>query len=389
MNNSYAMVPTMNLVSSGYNPNRMTEAAMSQLVEEVKRQGRLLKPVVATRKGDKLVIVDGEHNWGAAFMAGLAEVPVEIVEADDFEARRQTFVRNLSGDWHKVRLGRMFVEMQTLQDQCVEEDMQYAIDEGTAGYGIFRDPANRASNRTLAKWLGVSEGTVRNMMLYARAADLVGRDYVPLFTEDEIAAMTIREVRKLIAQLEGVADEEEQQAPDQAPDETRILGRLKRAWNKASEDERDTFITWTGAADAREVAAYNRGFADGSTEAAKAEARNDHADEEPKPRTSTKAPKCAGCGKRIKSMKVEHQGAVYHHDCAAKAAGGEKSNGEARSGYADRHAILEARKARNWSQTELAKAVGTRQPIISRLEAGKTVADAIVERVVEVLELSQ
>jgi hypothetical protein len=42
---------------------------------------------------------------------GLAAVPIEEIDADAFEARRQTYVRNLSGEWHKVKLGRMFVEM--------------------------------------------------------------------------------------------------------------------------------------------------------------------------------------------------------------------------------------------------------------------------------------
>ena len=67
----------------------------------------------------------------------------------EFEARRQTYVRNLAGNWHNVRLGRMFVEM--LNTQVV------------------------ASNRDLAAWLAISEGTVRNMILLQHGCPVVRR----------------------------------------------------------------------------------------------------------------------------------------------------------------------------------------------------------------------
>jgi ParB-like chromosome segregation protein Spo0J len=146
MRNDYAMVNPKSLRPSGYNPNVLNGDQCRQLFEEIQRQGRLLKPVVCRRGPDgDLIIIDGEHNWEAARMASLTAIPIEVVEVDDFEARRQTFVRNLTGSWHKVRLGRMFADM-------------------LARRGL--------SNRDLAAELGCSEGTVRNTLLYARAADL-------------------------------------------------------------------------------------------------------------------------------------------------------------------------------------------------------------------------
>jgi ParB-like chromosome segregation protein Spo0J/DNA-binding XRE family transcriptional regulator len=271
------MVDPKSLKPSGYNPNVLNDDQRAQLVAEVKWLGKLLKPAVCREDDGQLVIIDGEHNWRAALEAGLSEIPVEILELQaedetrtnfaDFEARRQTFVRNLSGTWHKVRLGRMFVEM--------------------------LNTLRVSSNRELAQFLGISEGTVRNMILYNTAARMcAGRENCP--DEDAIAAMGVRQVRELIARLEGLADDGEQQdQPGAAEPEARILARLKRAWHKATEDERNEFLTWTGITETIDtfkklVEAYRRELAKAQTPAAEpvaskpvatanGEARNDYA----------------------------------------------------------------------------------------------------------------
>ena len=139
MRNNYAEVPVRDLIPAAYNPNRLAKGQFAQLMDEVRRQGRVLKPVVVRVADDgRHHIVDGEHNWRAAEAVGLTTVPVEVVEADPFEARRQTFTRNLTGDNHAVKLGRMFAEMMTMKGM---------------------------SGRDLAAAIGVTEGTVRNIFM--------------------------------------------------------------------------------------------------------------------------------------------------------------------------------------------------------------------------------
>src|SRR3712207_2407935 len=98
----------------------------------------------------------------------------------------------------------------------------------------------------MAASLGISEGKVRNLILYADLADLcAGREGMP--TEDEIAAMGIREVRRLIAQLEGNGDEAKPAAsPKDAADEPSELRLLKHHWNRSSEEIRAAFLAWVG-----------------------------------------------------------------------------------------------------------------------------------------------
>ena len=164
------------LQPNDYNPNQMADERFAELVEEVRRLGRLPKPVVARPNGDgQYVIVDGEHGWRAAREVGLAEIAVEVVEVDDFEARRQTYKRNQHGEHDPILLGRMFRQMMDERD---------------------------LSQRALAKEIAVSEGTVRNALLFTEAAELRnGYARAKKLTEDAktsaalVAGLSVRQVR--------------------------------------------------------------------------------------------------------------------------------------------------------------------------------------------------
>ena len=126
-----------------YNPNRMDDDAFAEYVAEVKHLGRLPKPMVVRQNEDGYETIDGEHGWRAAKDVGFAEVPCEIIEADDFEAMRQTYKRNQHGEHDRVLLGKMFCAMMSRR---------------------------KLSARKFAKEVGVSEGTIRNALEYEKAA---------------------------------------------------------------------------------------------------------------------------------------------------------------------------------------------------------------------------
>jgi hypothetical protein len=150
----------------------MTESQFRQYCAEVRRLGRLPKPVIVRAIGDRMYeIIDGEHGWRAAQEVGLTEVDCEIVEIDDFDARRETFKRNRGGKDQKVKLARMFREMQKLR---------------------------HFSTRKLAKEIKVSEGTLRNMYAFADAADL-RNTYAGESRDDEISKLTLEQVRTYLS----------------------------------------------------------------------------------------------------------------------------------------------------------------------------------------------
>jgi ParB/RepB/Spo0J family partition protein len=160
-------LPADRLHANEYNPNRMTEAEYAELVAEVRHLKRLPKPVVVRPDGDGYTIVDGEHGWRAANDVGLSEVPCEVIDADDFEAMRQTYKRNQHGTHDPLLLGRMFRRMME---------------------------SRSLSARALAEEITVSEGTVRNAVMYAEAWEVRNR-YAPNESERKISDLSVRQVR--------------------------------------------------------------------------------------------------------------------------------------------------------------------------------------------------
>lgn len=179
-----ALLPTNRLQPNDYNPNRMTADEFAELVEEVRHLGRLPKPVVVRPVEDGYLIVDGEHGWRAATEAGLGEVACEVIDADDFEAMRQTYKRNQHGTHDRVALGQMFRRM--LEDRGL-------------------------SNRELAKEISVSEGTIRNTLIIAEAGELrngyAGSKYETAAHGDYwFEKMTTKQARLYIVLPEGIRD---------------------------------------------------------------------------------------------------------------------------------------------------------------------------------------
>ena len=74
---------------------RFNEEALQELAESVAQYG-LIQPIVARRlPSGYYQIIAGERRWRAARMAGLTEVPVRVIEADDRRTAELALVENL------------------------------------------------------------------------------------------------------------------------------------------------------------------------------------------------------------------------------------------------------------------------------------------------------
>ncbi len=178
------MLPVEKVRPNAWNPNRLPEDDYRNLVEAVRATGQLPKPLVVCRDGDEYLTLDGEHGLRAGKDAGLAEVPCQVVEADEFERRRQTYVRNVHGRPNPVLLGRMFAEMKEIR---------------------------KLSNYDLAAEVGVSEGSVRNALVYAEVAGQRARHAAGLGRPeqqviDEVATLPVQVVRTYLDMPEEVRD---------------------------------------------------------------------------------------------------------------------------------------------------------------------------------------
>ena len=80
------------------NPRRnFPDAELEELASSIKSKG-LIQPVVVRRAADKAApyeIVAGERRWRAAQKAGLAEIPIVLVEADDRTSLEFAIVENV------------------------------------------------------------------------------------------------------------------------------------------------------------------------------------------------------------------------------------------------------------------------------------------------------
>lgn len=74
---------------------RFAEAALQELADSIAEYG-LIQPITVRRQPSGFYqIIAGERRWRAARLAGLQEVPVRILEADDSRAMEIALVENL------------------------------------------------------------------------------------------------------------------------------------------------------------------------------------------------------------------------------------------------------------------------------------------------------
>ena len=86
------------LVSNKFQPRKIfDEESMQDLANSIKERG-IIQPIIVRKSSNhnlKYEIIAGERRWLAAQKAGLHEVPVLIIEADDLKALEFAIVENV------------------------------------------------------------------------------------------------------------------------------------------------------------------------------------------------------------------------------------------------------------------------------------------------------
>ncbi len=84
---------------------------LEALAESISQHG-IIQPIVVRPKDGMYMIVTGERRWRAARMAGLSEVPVIIIEADDRKAAELALVENIQRkDLNPVEEARAYADL--------------------------------------------------------------------------------------------------------------------------------------------------------------------------------------------------------------------------------------------------------------------------------------
>ena len=99
-----SLTPKSNKISIGqlirnkFQPRKnFNKEQMEELTNSIKERG-IIQPIVVRKQSDKFEIIAGERRWQAAQNAGLHEVPIVEVEADDLKSLEFAIVENVQRD---------------------------------------------------------------------------------------------------------------------------------------------------------------------------------------------------------------------------------------------------------------------------------------------------
>ena len=117
--------------------DRFDEALLQDLDSSIARHG-LIQPVIVRRlPNDDYQIIAGERRWRAARLAGLTEIPVRVLEADDQTVAELALVENLQReDLNPMEEARGYRKLIT--------DYHLTQEEAAAGVGKSRSTVTNA-----------------------------------------------------------------------------------------------------------------------------------------------------------------------------------------------------------------------------------------------------
>ena len=89
-------LPSSEVESNSAQPRKFfDEAALAELADSIRQHG-IIQPLTVRRLSSGYYqIIAGERRWRAARLAGLSEVPVTVIEADDRKAAELAMIENL------------------------------------------------------------------------------------------------------------------------------------------------------------------------------------------------------------------------------------------------------------------------------------------------------
>jgi ParB family transcriptional regulator, chromosome partitioning protein len=83
------------IVPCPFQPRKdFTEESIKELADSIRQQG-ILQPLIVRSRDGKYELIAGERRWRAAQIAGLAELPVLVREADDRKVLELALIENL------------------------------------------------------------------------------------------------------------------------------------------------------------------------------------------------------------------------------------------------------------------------------------------------------
>lgn len=197
-------LPLRHIESNPFQPRQDFDDDEIQALCDSLRVHGLLQPIVVRRVGDHYQLVAGERRLRAAAKAGWADVPVQVIEADDRLATELAIVENLQrkdlGPLEKAASFQQYLE----QYGCTQEEL------------AARLKLDRSTIANLIRLLELPD-EVQQALRQGRITQGHARALLPLGEErDQVAfcqrihdeGLSVRNTEALVQQLIDQADEE-------------------------------------------------------------------------------------------------------------------------------------------------------------------------------------
>ena len=202
-------------------PRKMFESTELEALAESINQHGMIQPITVRAMDGMYQIITGERRWRAARMAGLSEVPVIIITADDKKAAELALVENIQrSDLNPIEEAKGFSAL-------IEE---YGLTQEEAAKRIGK---SRSAVTNLLRLLNLPE-SVRNMiengelsmghakvLLGMTSPEAMEKAATQIISRD----LSVRETEKLVKMMEESASKKEEKIVHDV-DHTRALELL-------------------------------------------------------------------------------------------------------------------------------------------------------------------
>ena len=222
-NNQGVTMVRINEVEPNVNqPRKVFDPAELETLAESINQYGMIQPITVRSIDGMYQIITGERRWRAARMAGLSEVPVIIITADDKKAAELALVENIQrSDLNPIEEALGFTALIEEHGLTQEEAAKRIGKSRSAVTNSLRLLKLPESVRKMIESGSLSTGHAK-VLLGITDTELIEKAALQITSRD----LSVRETEKLVKMMEEAANKKEEEKIVRDVDHTRSLELL-------------------------------------------------------------------------------------------------------------------------------------------------------------------
>jgi ParB family chromosome partitioning protein len=222
-NNQGVTMVRINEVEPNTNqPRKAFDAAELETLAESINQYGMIQPITVRMIDGMYQIITGERRWRAARMAGLSEVPVLIITADDKKVSELALVENIQrSDLNPIEEAMGFAALIEEHGLTQEEAAKRIGKSRSAVTNILRLLSLPESVRKMIESKEISLGHAK-VLLGMHSSEAIEKTAIQIVSRE----LSVRETEKLIKAMEDEENKKEEEKIVHDVDHTRSLELL-------------------------------------------------------------------------------------------------------------------------------------------------------------------